>query len=131
GGHLDRARVARLALLLQETVVHRLQVEGATGKHRRAGEQRQQQQARPPHRQLALEQRIVLEGDARLLHGCGSITSTCPGAGTAMPSRSRAKRSTRACAAQVLCSSCSCPHSTSRSWARACSRSSSENSLRA
>ena len=66
-GHLEHARIARRALGLEEVVIDPLQVERAPDQGQRASHQREHDDARPPGRQLALEQRVVIEGDRTLL----------------------------------------------------------------
>ena len=67
GGHLEHARIARCTLGLEEIVIDPLQVERTPDQCKRTPHQREHDDARPPCRQLALEQRIVIEGDGTLL----------------------------------------------------------------
>ncbi len=95
GGHFERTRIARLALGLQEIVIHPLQIKRPPAQRQGASHQAEHDQARTPGRQLTLEQGVVIESDGTLfLHDCGSTTSTCPAGGRRMPSFSRASFST-------------------------------------
>ena len=112
--HLDVAAVARAALLLQEAVVDALQIERATeqsGKQQKqaAEDQRRAQAAaaaaRPAHCVLNVCANLIAAPLRRLRRRAG--------AGNCMRNCSRAIFSTRAGIAQVDCSICSCPYSTS------------------
>ncbi len=122
GGELDHARVARFALLLQEVVVEPLQVERAAGERREPDEQQAKQQ----------RVRAMPEAARRAADCVTALTVSPPRLRVAPPGRAKpaapacratgsASFSTRACVAQVLCSSCSCPHSTSSCLASSCS----------
>ena len=132
--HLEHAGVARLALLLQEIGLQRLQVDRRAGEHREGRQQRDQRRsarARPAGAPASAgwPRSFLLRPRRRL--GRVRPLVTRRGSGARMPSVPVAIFSTRACRPQVLASSCSWPYSTSSARARACSRSSSVNSLRA
>src|ERR1043166_7896704 len=133
--HLDHAAVTRCALLLQKVVVQSLQVDGPCQQSEHPREQHQQQGARAPLRQL--ERQYGVGGTAHLGATPGSIrlsgaTSWMRAAGgTRICSCPLAIFSMRECIAQVLCSSCSWPHSISSSLASSCALCNSTNSLRA
>ena len=130
GGHFEQARVARVALFLQESGFQRLQVDRARNEHAEGGEKREQHEACAPDRQA--HQRGRGRGAHwRAAASRSSITRTRRGSGARRPRVPEAILSTRACSPQVLDSSCSCPYSISSSRARPCSASSREKSLRA
>ena len=124
--HFDEARVARVAFLLQEVGLQRLQVQRTRAKHRERCQQRRKHKARAPDRQAHQALRRSIQRAAP-----GVTMRTRLGSGARRRSVPVAIFSTRECRPQVLASSCSRPYSISRSRARFCSRSSSENSLRA
>ena len=63
-GQLQRTRIARCALLLQEVSRHALQEQGAPGQCQKCNEQDKQHQPRTPRRHLDLQHRARRKGDA-------------------------------------------------------------------
>ena len=108
----------------QELLVDELQVDGA----RRAAHARRRRRARRSTSQWRQRWRPRRCGRSvrAAAHGCTMRRSLA--CGMTMCSSSRATLSTRACVAQVLCSSCSWPHSMSSSSRSRVRRSSSTNS---
>src|SRR5690554_5250972 len=132
GGHRQGAGITLLTLRLQHVVVKALQPRSARDQRQRPKQNQAQHQPRTPAFKAALEQGVMVEGhQATDRHNPSPTTTMRPEDGSARPMRSRAMPSMRASAPCVLCSSWSCPHSTSNWCARACSRSNSVYSLRA
>src|SRR6185312_9523669 len=135
GGQVQHAPVARLALGLQELVVHGLQVEGARGEGDETRGDEAQHHARAP----ALELQAQLRGAFLEPHGRFPETAGAPGvtitvleaSGSRIARLFAAMASTRLLVAHVPCSSVSCVNSSSSlRWAD-CSASRSTKTLRA
>src|SRR5688572_19560027 len=104
GGNLEHARIARVALFLQEIGLHRLEVERAAGEHGEADAERDQHKARAPHRQAHQALRCAGHRPASR-----PTRRTRRGSAGRRPSERVASLSTRECRPQVLASSCSRP----------------------
>ena len=114
------ARVARVALLLQEIGFQRLQVDRARRRARAKRGEQQREHASARARPAADHRRARWAAELTALRLGRAYATTMRGAGRARACRARRWRSvsTRACSPQVLASSCSWPYSTS-SCARA------------
>ena len=100
-GHGHHAQIACVTLFLQEISMKHVQIDAPPQQHQQPDGQRRVNDNQTPG------------GDGLwngVAHGL-TITTSC-GAGMRISSSLRATCSIRPCVAQVLCSSCSCPHST-------------------
>src|SRR6185436_9842933 len=125
GRNLHHARIARLALLLQEVGLHRLQPHRARGEYGEAGAEGNQHHACAPHGQAHQALRCLAHRPVSR-----PTRRTRRGSAARRPSERVASFSTRECSPQVLASSCRRPYSASSSRAAACSRSSCEKARR-
>src|SRR5207249_2504111 len=109
--HLEIAAIARRTLLLQERVVDPLQVERSCRKqHEKREEHAEQERSAQPGKVRRRHRAACAHRNHRDLP---SMTWMRPGPGSCIFNCSRANFSIRAGIAQVLCSSCSWPYSTS------------------
>src|SRR5258708_2024287 len=106
--HFENARIAGLALLLQEVGPQRLQVYRAQGEQRESAKQRREHEARAPHGKADESLGRRLCGAAHRAFSVAT-TRTRRGSGERMPSVPVAIFSTRWCRPQVLASSCRRP----------------------
>src|SRR5258708_11418257 len=112
--------MAVFAFLRKKMVMQPLKKKTPARQHHDPAKNQQQQQPCPPHRQAHRERRI--QGGSHGLDGAGGGGTRCTRAagGTRMRRVLAAIFSTRECIAQVLCSSCNCPYSTSSWLATSC-----------
>jgi hypothetical protein len=103
--NFDNPAVAGLAFCLQKIVVQALQVDGAAEQHGKASDEDVEQESRAPRRQGERENRAG--GEIHFAVSCGRTMWRRFASGTRMCSWRLAMRSTRACTAHVLASSCS------------------------
>src|SRR5882672_7511492 len=101
----DNPAVARLAFRLQKIVVQALKVDGAAEQQGKACDEGEEQEPRAPSRQSERENRTG--GEIHFAATFGRTIWRRFASGTRMCSWRLAMRSTRACTAHVLASSCS------------------------